>query len=299
MRKRLQITLILGLASLLVQAQQADTSTIHRGRLAFVLTSEAVLYGGSMAYLQYVWYQDKERVPFHFYDDRLGYKQMDKMGHVYGAYVESYIGYQALRWAGVSKTKAIWLGGTLGFWMQLPIEIWDGMYEGWGFSWSDVAANGVGALLVMGQAAAWDAQHIKYKFSFSPSPYAKMANGYLGSGFNQLLNDYNGHTYWLSGGLHHLFPNSGIPKWLNVAVGYSAGGMFGEFENRAFYRGVAIPETQRYRQFLLSLDIDWTQIKTKSKFWNGFFQVMFPVKLPFPALEWNTKNEWRLHGLYY
>lgn len=299
MANRVKIVFFCLMANWGLIAQKADTTQLHKGKLAFVIASETAVYSGSMAYLQYVWYKDKSRVPFTFYDDRLGYKQIDKMGHVYGAYVESYAGYHALRWAGVSKNKAIWFGGTMGFFLQLPIEIWDGMYDGWGFSWSDVAANGVGALLVMGQAAAWDAQHIKYKFTFAPSPYAKMANGYLGTGFNQLLNDYNGHTYWLSGGLHHLFPKSGIPKWLNVAVGYSAGGMFGEFENRTFYRGVAIPETQRYRQFLLSLDIDWTQIKTKSKFWNGFFQVLFPLKLPFPALEWNTKNEWRLHGLYY
>jgi len=299
MRKLLLLMIFCLMAPGAVQAQIADTTQINRKRLWTVIATETALYAGAMSYLQFVWYKDKERVPFHFYDDRLGYKQIDKMGHAYGAYLESYAGYHAMRWAGVSKSKAIWYGGTLGFFLQMPIEIWDGLYKGWGFSWSDVAANSAGALLVMSQAALWDAQHIKYKFTFAPSPYAAMANGYLGTGFNQLLNDYNGHTYWLSGGLYHFFPDFGIPKWLNISVGYSAGGMFGEFANRNSYGGVLIPETQRYRQFLLSLDIDWTKIKTKSKFWNGFFQVMFPVKLPFPALEWNTKNEWRMHGVYY
>jgi hypothetical protein len=81
--------------------------------------------------------------------------------------------------------------------LQLPIEIWDGMYEGWGFSWSDVGANALGSALVIGQELAFQEQIVKYKFSFSPSPYAPKANGYLGNGFDELFYDYNGHTYWL------------------------------------------------------------------------------------------------------
>jgi uncharacterized protein YfiM (DUF2279 family) len=285
----------------LISEQQpiSDSSKIHRGRFIFVTGTTSALYVGMMGYLQFVWYKDKERVPFHFYNDSKGYLQMDKMGHAFGAYAQSYIGYNGLRWTGVSKKNALIYGGSLGFWMQLPIEIWDGMYEGWGFSWPDVYANTAGAALVVSQALIFDDQPIKYKFSFSPTPYAQQANGYLGTGFNQLFNDYNGHTYWLSFGLHHLMPNTGLPKWLNLAVGYSAGGMFGEFENRAFYRGVAIPQTQRYRQFLLSLDIDWTQIEVRQKWLRWILQSMFVVKLPFPALEFNTKGEWRTHGIYY
>lgn len=270
------------------------------GRVAVVAGTEAALYAGMMSYLQFVWYKDKERVPFGFYNDSKGYLQIDKAGHAYGSYLESYIGYHALRCAGVSKTKSLIFGGTLGLVLQTPIEVWDGLYEGWGFSWSDVAANAAGSAIVIGQELLWDEQVVMYKFSFSPSPYAKQANGYLGRGIDQLFNDYNGHTYWLSVGLKRLAPRwNALPDWLNIAAGYSANGMFGEFQNRRSYRGVAIPETPRYRQYLLSLDVDWTKIHTNSRLLKTIFQGMLMVKLPFPALEINGLGELKGHWMYY
>jgi len=273
--------------------------SVKKSQLRAVLATEAALYAGSMAYLQFIWYKDHKAVPFHFYNDSKGYLQIDKFGHTFGAYLESYIGYHALRCAGVKKGKALLLGGTLGIILQTPIEVWDGLYEGWGFSWSDMAANTAGSAIVIGQELLFDEQVVKYKFSFSPSPYARQANGFLGTGFDQLFNDYNGHTYWLSMGINRIVPHSKIPDWLNISVGYSANGMFGEFENIARYRGVNIPATTRYRQYLLSLDVDWTKIKTNNKFLKTLFQGMFMIKLPFPAIEINSLGKVSGHWLYY
>jgi hypothetical protein len=288
-----------GLAQVGAHESRADTSRVRRGRLALVVGTSAALYAGSMAYLQFVWYKGVPRVPFQFYHDLAGYNQVDKMGHLYGAYLQSYLGFHSLVWSGVPRRKAIWYGGSYGFFMQLPIEIWDGLYEGWGFSWSDVAANTLGAGLVIGQELAFGEQVATYKFSFRPSPYARQANGYLGTGFNQLFYDYNGHTYWLSIGLHRVLPVRGLPRWLNLAVGYGAGGMFGEFGNLARYRGVDIPPTERYRRFMLSLDVDFGKIKTRNRFLKTLFKAMFVVKVPLPTLELNTKGQVRLHPLYY
>ena len=44
-------------------------------------------YAGSMYFLSNTWYKGKKRVPFHFYNDIDGYMQIDKLGHVFGAYV--------------------------------------------------------------------------------------------------------------------------------------------------------------------------------------------------------------------
>jgi len=276
-----------------------DVPKINKLKLAMVVGTTSALYVGSMAYLQYVWYHDCERVPFHFYNDLAGYNQIDKCGHIYGSYLESYVGFHSLLWAGVPRKKALWFGGTLGFVMQLPIEIWDGIYEGWGFSLGDMGANALGSALVIGQELAFKEQVVKYKFSFWPSPYAPLSNGYLGEGIDQLFNDYNGHTYWLSVGVNRLIPSKRIPDWLNLAFGYSAGGMYGEFKNMRQYRGVVIPETERYRQFLLSLDIDFSKIKTRHKFLKTIFDAMFILKVPLPTLEYNTKGQWLFHPLYY
>lgn len=276
-----------------------DSFFINKVRLATLITSATIAYTGSMAYLQFVWYKDSERVPFQFYNDFRGYNQIDKFGHAYGAYLESYIGFHSLLWAGVPRKKAAIFGGCLGFMLQLPIEIWDGMYEEWGFSWSDVGANAFGSLIVIGQEIAFQEQIVKYKFSFSPSPYAKLANGYLGKGFDELLYDYNGHTYWFSIGINRLIKNNILPEWVNFAIGYSVGGMFGEFENKTSYHGTLIPETERYRQFLFSLDIDFTKIQVRNKTLKKLFNCMFLIKVPFPAIEINTKGEFRVHPLYY
>ncbi len=281
------------------KTESLDTLSMLKERLLAVISGASALYLGSMSYLQFIWYKDDKRVPFHFYNDLRGYNQIDKFGHMYGAYMESYIGFHSLLWAGVPRKKAILYGGSLGFFMQLPIEIWDGLYEGWGFSGSDVGANALGSLIVIGQELAFREQIVKYKLTFSASPYARQANGYLGQGFNQLFYDYNGHTYWLSVGINRLIKTDKIPDWLNVAVGYSAGGMFGEFRNLKNYRGVAIPETERFRQFLFSLDIDFTKIPARNKKVKALLNSLFMVKIPFPALEINTKGQLRFYPLYF
>jgi hypothetical protein len=53
-----------------------------------------------------------------------------------------------------------------------------------------------------------------------------MANGYLGTGINQIFYDYNGHTFWLSGGVDKLLlGNRGwVPEWINVALGFTTQG---------------------------------------------------------------------------
>jgi hypothetical protein len=89
------------------------------------------------------------------------------------------------------------------------------------------------------------------------------------------------------------------PSWLNIAVGYGANGMYGEFENVTSFNGVVIPETERYRQYLLSLDIDWTRIKTDSRFLKSLFKGLTFVKLPFPTIEYNSKGQFKWYWIYF
>ncbi len=284
----------------MAQETASDTSRVKAGKLIPIIATESALYVGSMAYLQFVWYKDVPRVPFEFYDDSKGYLQIDKFGHVFGSYLESYLGYQWLRSAGVRKKHALLYGATLGLVLQTPIEVFDGLYEGWGFSWSDMAANAAGSGLVIGQELLFEEQLLKYKFSFTRSSYARLSNGYLGNTYLQsLFNDYNGHTYWLSLPVNRVMFKNKLPDWLSMAVGYSANGMVGEFENIRSYNGVAIPSFPRYRQFLFSLDIDWTRIKTRSKFLRTILKGMFFIKLPFPALEVNTQGQLKGYWLYF
>jgi len=277
-----------------------DSTRVKIKPLYKVLAIESAYYAGAIAILQNTWYKDKKDVPFHFYNDNKGYLQVDKFGHTFGAYIESYIGYKSLINAGVSRRNALIYGGSLGLILQTPIEIMDGTHEGWGFSWGDMAANALGSGIVIGQELLFNDQIVKYKFSYWESSYSRKSHEYLGTTtLNRLLKDYNGHTYWLSMPINIVLPSSKIPKWLNIAVGYGANGMYGEYENISNYNGFDIPKTTRYRQYLLSLDIDWTRIKTKSKFLSILFRGMTFIKLPFPAIEYNSKGQLKLYSIYY
>ena len=301
MRKLLLSIVLALLVSKSVFSQDTlSEKPLNKPQLYSTIAAEALAYAGLISYLQFVWYKDHDRVPFHFYNDNKGYLQIDKCGHVYGAYVESYIGYNLLRSAGVTRNKSLIFGGLLGFALQAPIEIFDGLYEGWGFSWGDMAANAAGSGIVIANELIFNEQLVKYKFSYSNSIYAPMANGYLGENtLEKIFYDYNGHTYWLSMPISKMVGKNYIPQWINIAAGYSANGMFGEFKNKRSYGGVLIPETERYRQYLLSLDIDWTRIPTQSKLMKVLLQAMVFIKLPFPAIEFNSKGEFRGYWLYY
>jgi len=275
------------------QIQQFPDS-INWKKVNTLIGVESGFYIGGLSYLQYVWYSDKKRVPFHYYNDNKGWLQIDKWGHAQTAYKESFTGYYGLRKAGVKKNKALIYGGPLGFFLQFPIEVFDGMYEGWGYSWGDVWANTAGSALLVGQELLYNDQIIKLKISYQRSKMADQKPWYLGENqFESFFYDYNGHTYWLSANLDKIVPNKKIPDWLNLALGYSGENMFSEFENWGEFENY-----KRYRQYYLSFDIDWTKIPTKYKAVRILLDAMMVVKLPFPALEL-SQQKLNFRGLYF
>ena len=280
--------------------QPAGTpDTIIKKKLYSVIGIETAMYTAGLSYLQYIWYKDHQRVPFHFYDDSKGYLQMDKAGHMYCAYYESLASYEALRWAGLGKTKALWMGGSAGLLFQTPIEIFDAIYEGWGFSWSDMIANTAGSLLFVVQEAVFDEQLIKMKFSYYPSGYPKYHSILGETPLESFFLDYNAHSHWLSANLQSMTGYEKIPAWLNVAIGYSANGMIKEFDNPEYYQGKPFPHLDRYRQFFISLDVDWTRIPTEKRWLKALFQTLNLIKVPFPALEMNGLGKVKFRPVYF
>lgn len=261
---RLLIAILFIGSSHVTSAQYASEypDTINKKRLYTAIGIEAGTYAVGLSYLSFIWYKDQERVPFHFYDDSKGYLQMDKAGHAYSAYWESYAAYHALRWAGVKKNTALLFGGPLGLIFQTPIEIFDGLYEGWGFSKYDMLANTFGATLFTVQEAFFDDQIVLMKFSYAPSIYPSYHTHLGETPLESFFLDYNAHTYWLSANLQKITGIKAVPPWVNVAFGYSANGMIYEFNNPEYYNGAPFPELERYRQYLFSLDVDFTKIKT-------------------------------------
>lgn len=282
-----------------VQFVQSYPDTLNKKRLQTVIATQTGAYLSGLSFLSYIWYKDHERVPFHLYNDSKGYLQMDKAGHAFGAYRESFAAYYALRWAGVEKKRALLYGGPIGFLFQIPIEIFDGLYEGWGFSWSDIAANTFGSALFMAQEAIFEEQIILIKFSYTPSGYPKYHSILGETQLESFVLDYNAHTYWLSGNIYKITGIKKIPKWINIAFGYSANGMIKEFENPLYYNGQAFPHLERYRQFLFSLDIDFSKIPTEKKWLRSVFRTLNLIKIPFPTIEVNRIDKVKFRPIYF
>ena len=256
----------------------------------------------------YDWYKGKPIVPFQFYNDADVYLQMDKVGHTYSSYLFSYAGYHWLRHAGVSKRNALIYGGGLGVMSMAPIEITDGLFEGWGFSWYDMIANAAGSGVVIGQALLTDDEPLKMKMTMWPSDEARVkgedgtpANVWGDTFVEQFVNDYNNRTFWLSFQANKLFLPQYLPDWVSLSAGYGCSNLFDDRGSPTYFDGVKLPDPdeQRIRRYLVSLDVDWTKIPVESKFWSAILKGMFTVKLPFPALEVDSKGRFRGYWLYY
>lgn len=278
-----------------------DTSSLNKKRLTAVLVTQGALYAGCMTGLYFLWYADYPQSSFHFFNDSGEWMQVDKVGHMTAAYYISDIGYASYRWAGMARKKAIWYGGLLSFAYMTNIEILDGFSAEWGFSVSDFAANTAGCFLFVGQQLLWDEQRFKIKFSYHQTVYPQYNPTLLGENFlQQMLKDYNGQTYWLSGNISSFCrKTSKFPRWINVSFGYGAEGMTGAFENPEQVDGKPIPEYERYRQFYLSLDVDLSRIRTRSRTLHTILSVVNVLKLPFPALEFNSKGQVLFHPVYF
>lgn len=252
------------------------------------------LTSGSLIYLNQAWYQEYNTSHFHTFDDNKEWLQMDKCGHVISNFQIGSLMMDAMDWAGYSKKNQLLIGGLSGFAYMSAIEVMDGYSDGWGFSWGDIGANALGTGLAIGQKILWNEQRIKLKFSYYSSPYAKYNPELLGkSTSSQILKDYNGQIYWLSvNPSSFMKKDSKFPKWLNVAFGYGANGMIG-----ANYNGFVIEDEtgnvtsfNRYRQGYLSLDVDLTRIKTKSKILKSIFYGLNIIKIPFPNIELSERK---------
>lgn len=280
------ILVLLMLTSLL---PAADTTSVYKTRKLVLGASALAVTGGSLIYLNQAWYQQYNSSSFHFFNDNDEWFQMDKYGHVLTTYQTGRLVMGSMKWAGYPRRSQLIVGGMSGLLYMSAIEVMDGYSNGWGFSWGDMGANALGSGLAIGQEALWKEQRIQLKFSFYQSSYAQYRTDLLGKTVTtQVLKDYNGQTYWLSVNPSSFFKTENrFPKWISIAVGYGADGMLGARDNNV----LVVDEYgktktfDRYRQYYLSLDVDFTRIPVKSKFLKAVFSAVNIMKIPFPNME--------------
>jgi len=239
----------------------------------------------SIIALNSIWYNDYEKTPLHSFDDSKNWLQVDKIGHAYTAYHLNEVIAKSFRWSGVKVKSAAWLGAGYAWGYQFAIEILDGKSSGWGFSWSDLAANSAGCALYLGQELGFKKQLVQFKFSYKNSGLSHYRPNILGSNFQErLLKDYNAQTYWLSFSPAEAFKINHFPKWLNLAVGYSAHNkIIGDEELFITQDGQTLHSS---REFILSLDINTRLLPIKRKWLKALVSPLNVVKIPMPALLW-------------
>lgn len=269
------------------QAQQSffqHADSLNKGRLIGVSTGVGLVWGGSMIGLWQFWYKNAEQTGWHSFDDSKNWLQMDKVGHFYTAYKLNQLNTDLFRWTGLDDRKSLWIGTGVSFGYQATLEILDAQTKEWGFSWSDMLANTVGTLGYMGQQLAWGEERIIPKFSFAPTEFSEVRPNVLGGAwYESLLKDYNGQTYWLSFSPGTFLKDSKYPEWLCFSVGYSAHEKLVGSEE--YYLDEATGrEYFSQREFLFSMDIDFSRIPVKKPWLKMLLKQLNYLKMPFPAL---------------
>ena len=301
MKRLITILLLFTFLGVYAQDMTRYPDTLNKKRLAVVYGTAGGLYVASVSWLYFAWYKGYARTSFHIKDDWGEWMMKDKLGHLTTTYQVGNYGYWSLRWAGMSEKKAIWYGGTWGLIYMTTIEFFDGMSAEWGFSPSDMAFNTLGSALFISQQLLWHEQRFRLKFSYHPTEYPYYRPDLLGSTRAQrIIKDYNGQTNWLSVNIaSFLKKGTRFPSWLNVAFGYGARGMIGAYENPPEHDGRPMPQFNRIPQFYLSMDVDWTKIKTHSKVLRFVFKALSFIKIPAPTLEYNPEDGLVLHPIFF
>ncbi len=262
-------------------AMGQDTTKVNKTRLKTVLYGSGIVYGTGLVGLNELWYKKEPRSGFHFFNDNREWEQVDKLGHAYTAFNQSLLGVKLMKWSGLPHKKAVLYGGLAGVVFQTPIEFLDAYSTAWGFSWGDIGANLFGSALATSQLYFWSETRITMKYSFWQSNLAHLRPNVLGENvLQQIIKDYNGHTYWLSANVNSFFPDSKVPKWLSMAVGMGANNMVKAHKENNVALGFIT-----YREWYLSPDISFRKIETKRKGLKTLFWLLDAYKLPFPALK--------------
>lgn len=303
--------------------ESADTLNAKRVRLLSI--GGAATYTAASVGLYSIWYRDYELGPFHFFNDKFGnndeWEKVDKAGHVVTAYAESYMAFRGLRWAGVRHKPAVWIGAGVGTLLQSTIEVMDGFSAGWGFSKMDMLANTIGVAAFTTQELLWKEQRMMIKVSNTrpnypntlipgnkggpPLTVRQIAHGLFGDNYLEaFVKDYNGMTVWASvnpSSFLKLPESSRFPRWLNIAVGFGADGVYGAYGNtytdaNDSYSLSSIP---REKEYYISLDVDLRRIRTRSPLLRTVFQGLSFIKIPAPTLELSSLNKPKFHFFYW
>ena len=257
------------LACISSMSAQHDSTRIDPLRVGIVAGATVGGFVAGHGMLNDLWWKG-ERVPFHINtsQDYTYALNADKYGHATFAYMASTVYGDLMRWCGLDSGSAAWWGFGVAMTYQTYIEVRDGFSRDYGFSWGDIGANTVGAVLPVVQHYVPSLRAIDLQISFWPS------NAFRQGAYNAIIDDYTSTTHWLAMNVHDLAPRSVqqyLPPWIGVAIGHSVRNLDG--------RGGG--------EHVVVLSLDWQlhRIPNLPPWLRDIARVLHLYHLPAPAVQ--------------
>lgn len=236
--------------------------------------------GANIALQQYfkrAWWSGEKRDFWVNYDWDVPFRELDKLGHMYGGFHITRYGTELLVLACVSRSKAVWYSAAYAAAYQLQIELWDAKQKLYGFSPPDLLFNTLGAGLGVATSRREDGSFLRPTMSYHRSKARR-----LGKGQNADLRfstDYTGQTYWMSVNPRSVWKGDASrywPKLLRVSAGY------GITNWRDPYTAA---DRFAHRKFLLSVDLDPEQLPGSHPVWKKIKREASYYRFPAPAIQ--------------
>ena len=284
------------LATIGIEGWQRDSAALPHsscsltpGQVTAVRAGVGTAFVGGNAYLYHyfknAWWSGTRAPHFFFRSDwDQEFRDQDKFGHMFGGFHLARVGYAGLREACVGEKKAIFWSAAYAAAFQLQIEIFDGQFIKYGFSYADMIANTAGQTLAVMQELHPSLRAIKPTVSYHKTrALANTENGQIPGELRPSL-DYSGQTYWFSADMNRLLPDGAKQYWpsfIRLSAGHSITDWVNPNPPGAIQRA--------RRKIVLSLDFDPEKLPGNSPLWKSLKHTLSYYHFPAPALELTPK----------
>ncbi|MEW6511550.1 MAG: DUF2279 domain-containing protein [Bacteroidota bacterium] len=260
-----------------------DTSGVNGIRLAVVGGTVAAAMTAIHIYQANAWWRSA-RAPFHVQEDLVYARNIDKLGHFYGANVATFILSRGFRWANMTDRASLIWGAVGSSIFQTYIEVEDGFSAYWGFDRVDFAADMLGAWYPVLQDLLPPLQSVNMRFSYLPKSAG--SRGAIPGQQHNLFDDYEGQTLWLTLTMKDILPD-GVARWWPGFLCLSV--------------GVAVRDNNspdRYLVWYLAPDLDMTKIiPPDTPFLKTLGEALNFIHFPMPAVRFAPNVVW--YGVYF
>ena len=268
------------------------TRLIRPNRVAILIGGIASFRYIGLNHVEQTWYSGEKTEKIRWRNDWRGhtYLNMDKGGHFMSGLFTANTITHASSWAGFSpRTSAIL--GTLISWSALfEIEMRDAYYPQWGFSIPDFTANTIGASIPLIYTLFPKSRSIRFKFGYHPSNLyleRKERSSRYEPHVNNIIDDYEGMSFWVSIPTKKIFPKkfqSKVPNWARLALGYGAVGLHGS-NKKSRGRNKGYPDRpDGTPEIFIGLDYDTKYLPGSNHIWRNIKEELNWLRLPAPAL---------------